>query len=149
MRDEPDYGTHDGNEIQGDRPQRGGNDTPALTKIVERVRKLNAEIKEARFEIKELADSAWEKCGYSAKAVKALAKESAWNEVEREARRQLEEEIDKGRVALGFLADTPLGQAEMERMEAERQASIIGDGKKKRGRPAKPKATPAEVYPSG
>jgi uncharacterized protein (UPF0335 family) len=107
-------------------PQRGGNDTPKLTKLVERIRKLNIEIKEAKMEIEEIASSAWEQCGYSGKAVKHLAKEAAWDAVERERRKQLEEEIDKGRVALGFLADTPLGQAELARAENERRAAANG-----------------------
>ena len=95
-------------------PQRGGNDIKALTHIVQRIAKLNGEIKEANFEIKELADSAWEKCGKSAKAVKQLAKESAWDAVKRKAQQDLEEEVDAGRLALGMLSDTPLGEAAID-----------------------------------
>lgn len=98
-------------------PQRGANDTKALTHIVQRIAKLNADVKEANFEIKELADSAWEKCGKSPKAVKQLAKESAWDAVKRKAQQDLEEEIDQGRLALGMLSDTPLGEAAIDGMK--------------------------------
>jgi hypothetical protein len=118
-----------------------GNDLGALKYIVGRHSDLASQIKTLKFEQKELEDSAWEKCGKSAKAIKQLSKESAWDAVKREKHRQLEEEIDAARVALGFLADLPLGQAEMEGMEAERQYSVTnpmirapGAGKK-RGRP--------------
>lgn len=118
-------------------PVPGANDLGALKYIVSRHADLGSQIKTLKFEQKELEDSAWEKCGKSAKAIKQLSKESGWDEVKRERQRQLEEEIDQGRAALGLLADTPLGQAEMERMADERLTKgwkAPGDGKK-RGRP--------------
>jgi hypothetical protein len=121
-----DYETHDG------QPKRGANDVGALKHIVSRHAHLNAQIKEMKFEQKELEDSAWEKCGKSPKAIRVLSKESAWDEVKRERQRQLEEEIDAGRAALGLLADTPLGAAELERMADEK---LNGSEPKKRGRP--------------
>jgi hypothetical protein len=104
----------------------------ALKHIVSRHAHLNVQIKEMKFEQKELEDSAWEKCGKSPKAIRVLSKESAWDEVKRERQRQLEEEIDAGRAALGLLADTPLGAAELERMADEK---LNGSEPKKRGRP--------------
>lgn len=141
MRDDQvDYGTNDGREAE--QPRRGGNDVSALKYIVTRHSELNAQIKAAKFEQKELEESAWEKCGKSAKAIKQLSKESAWDEVRRERQRLLEEEIDAGRAALGMLASTPLGEAEMARMEEERQGSV--QAPVRRGRPPgsknKPKA---------
>lgn len=125
-----------------DKPQRGANDTGALTYIVSRHSQLGSDIKALKFEQKELEDSAWEKCGKSPKAIRQLSKESAWDAVKREKQRQLEEEIDQGRAALGMLADTPLGQAELERAEAEAQqhhatnpkykAAAKGNGRGKR-----------------
>lgn len=106
---------------------------------------MNAEIKEAKFEQKELEDSAWEKCGKSAKAIRVLSKESAWDAVKRERQRQLEEEIDAGRVALGLLADTPLGVAEIERMEREREGSIKKANGKRRSRKAKGQQSEADA----
>lgn len=138
--DQTDYGTHDGRDAG--QPQRG-NDTPALKYIVTRHAELNARAKEIKFEQKELEDSAWEKCGKSPKAIKQLSKESAWDEVRRERQRLLEEEIDAGRVSLGMLAGTPLGEAEMARMQEERQGSVVPiRAPGKRGRPPGSKNRP-------
>lgn len=139
MRDDTEQGRSDSEA------QRGGNDVGALTHIVARHAQLNAEIKEAKFEQKELEDSAWEKCGKSAKAIRVLSKESAWDAVKRERQRQLEEEIDAGRVALGLLADTPLGVAEIERMEREREGSIKKANGKRRSRKAKGQQSEADA----
>ena len=138
------YETHDGNEQPRNQPPGGANDVAALTYIVSRYAEVEAQIKGLKFEQKELKDSAWEKCGKSPKAITQLAKESAWDAVKRERQRQLEEEIDAGRAALGLLADTPLGEAEMQRMEEERQA---GAAPKRRGRPpgSKNKIKPASA----
>lgn len=138
MRDDDNAQT---GEAPGTGPERGANDTPKLTKIVERLRSINAEVKDLKMEAKEVEDSAWEACGYSAKAVRKLAKEAAYNAVDRERQKQLEEEIERGRVALGFLSDLPLGQAEMQRMEEQKQASINGTGRP-RGRPKGSKNKP-------
>jgi hypothetical protein len=57
----------------------------------------------------------------------------------------LEEEIDQGRAALGMLAGTPLGQAELDRMADERLTKgwkANGAEPKKRGRPKGSKNKP-------
>jgi hypothetical protein len=69
-----------------------------LTRIVERHKAINAEVQALKWEAKELAESAWDKCGVRPKVIKQLAKEAA-------------ESLDDCRAALGLLASTPLGQA--------------------------------------
>jgi len=126
--------------------QVGANDLGALKHIVARHAELSSQIKGMKMEQKELEDSAWEKCGKSPKAIRVLSKESAWDEVKRERQRQLEEEIDQGRAALGLLADTPLGTAELERMADERLTkgwkANGAEPPKKRGRPKGSKNRP-------
>jgi hypothetical protein len=95
------------------------NETAKLTHIIQRHSTLAAEIKERKMEQKELEDGAWEQCGKSAKCVRQLSKESKWDAVKREQQRQLEEEIDQCRAALGLLSDLPLGQVELDRMGAD------------------------------
>jgi hypothetical protein len=109
-----------------------------LVHIVERVARLNADIKAARFEQKELCDSAWEQCEVKPKVIKQLARESAWNEVERHAQKQHEEAMDECRLALGLLADTPLGQAELQRTEAQEPQHHLTNPKYKARRNKKP-----------
>ena len=125
-------------------PQRGANDVGALTHIVTRHAQLNADIKGMKFQQKELEESAWEKCGKTAKAIRQLSKESSWDAVKREKQRQLEEEIDQGRAALGMLAGTPLGQAELARAEAQAQQQIHEE-QKYTGRAKRKKAGQAEA----
>lgn len=96
-----------------------------LQHIVERYAELNGDIKTAREEQKELADSAWEACGIKPKVVKQLAKEKDWTEVERMERRQFEESLDDCRAALGMLLDTPLGDA-AEKQHAEHKVRYKG-----------------------
>ena len=110
------------------------NEKAKLLHIVKSHSELATKIKELKFEQKELEDSAFEACGSSAKAVKQLSKESLWDEVKRAKQTQLEEEIDAGRLALGMLADTPLGAVEMERMETEKQQSLKNGNAKKRAK---------------
>lgn len=149
MREDDDM-SETGNQKQ-DEPPALRNSTPKLTLIVERLRAINADVKALKMEAKELEDSALDECGYSAKAVRTLAKEAAWNEVEREARRQLEDEIDKGRAALGLLAQLPLWQAELERMATQKLEEGTA-APRRRGRPKgsknKPK-TESVPYPLG
>jgi len=127
-------------EQDATKPQRGANDMGALSYIVGRHAELNSQIKEMKCEQKELEDSAWEKCGKSPKAIRVLSKESAWDEVKRERQRQLEEEIDRGRAALGMLAGTPLGEAEIERMERERGSSVKPAKRRSRAKGQQPEA---------
>jgi uncharacterized protein (UPF0335 family) len=85
----------------------------SLTYIVGRVAELNKQIQEANWEIKEVADSAWDKAGVKSKVVRQLAREQAWDAVKREKQRQHEEAVDVCRAKLGMLADTPLGESAM------------------------------------
>lgn len=90
------------------------NEIAKLKPIVARIQHLNGEMKAARFEIKELADLSWDACGVSAKAVKQMAKEASWDAIARERQKQLEEEVDQCRNALGMLSDLPLGEAALK-----------------------------------
>jgi hypothetical protein len=114
-------------------PQEKGH----LTRIVERQKAINAQIQELKWEAKDLADSAWDKCGVRPKVIRQLAKEAAWDEVQRAAQRQHEESLDACRAALGLLADTPLGQAAMDDQQ-ERPQPV----KRGRGRPPGAKNKP-------
>ena len=86
-------------------------DVNGIKRDVARIVAINAQVQELKWEAKEIAGAAWNKYGVKAKVVKQLAQESAWDEVQREERRQHEESLDQCRAALGLLADTPLGQA--------------------------------------
>lgn len=91
-----------------------------LDHIVNRVAELEAKKKEIAEEIKELCDDAKDKLGRSPKVIKQLAKEKNWDEIERMAQRELEEELDDCRSALGLLADLPLGEHAQRRQEEKR-----------------------------
>jgi hypothetical protein len=117
-------------------------DVNGIKRDVARIVAINAQVQELKWEAKEIAGAAWNKYGVKAKVVKQLAQESAWDEVQREERRQHEESLDQCRAALGLLADTPLGQA-----ATVVHANGAANGQaapKKRGRPPgsrnKPKA---------
>jgi uncharacterized protein (UPF0335 family) len=99
-------------------------DKKKLSAIVERVAQLQASKKTYDEEIKELCEEAKEKLGVQAKVVKQLAKETNWNEIERMAQRQLEEELDSCRNALGLLADLPLGEHAQERVKKKREKEL-------------------------
>lgn len=90
-------------------------DKKKLDHIVGRVAELEAQKKDIGEEIKELCEEAKDKLGRNPKVIKQLAKEKNWNETERMAQRQLEEELDDCRNALGMLADLPLGENAQER----------------------------------
>jgi uncharacterized protein (UPF0335 family) len=109
-------------------------ETKSLTYIVNRVAELNKAKQEADWEIKELADSAWEKCGVAAKVVKQLAKEQAWDAVKREERKQFEESLDECRAKLGMLLDTPLGESALAAAAEPQTGNGNGGYKGKRGR---------------
>jgi hypothetical protein len=95
-----------------------------LEHIVERSGVLQAQIDQAKEEMKELADSAWEKCGVKPKVIKQLVKEKGWNEIERMAQHQLEESLDECRKALGMLADLPLGEHAVERKKKQQPKKL-------------------------
>lgn len=94
-----------------------------LEYIVDRCVRLREEIDERKAEIKELEDSAWEKCEQRPKVIKQLVKEKGWNEVERMAQRQLEESLDQCRKALGLLADLPLGEHAIARADKKKKGA--------------------------
>lgn len=81
-----------------------------LEPIVERLAEIREEKKQLSEEEKELIDAAQVDCNVQPKVTRQLAKEKGWNDVERMRQKQLEEELDDARVALGLLADTPLGE---------------------------------------
>ena len=117
-------------------------DVNGIKRDVARIVAINAQVQELKWEAKEIAGAAWNKYGVKAKVVKQLAQESAWDEVQREERRQHEESLDQCRAALGLLADTPLGQAATV---VHANGAVNGQAApKKRGRPPgsrnKPKA---------
>jgi len=85
-----------------------------LTHHLERIQALTEEKKALEGDIKEHIEAASEETGLTKVVVKQLAKEWAMSRLEREAQRLHEEEMDKLRVAIGMLADTPLGMAAME-----------------------------------
>jgi hypothetical protein len=98
----------------------------ALKHITKRLRELSAQRDQIKEEEKDLLETAFEKTGIQKKAIKQLVKEMDWDEVERMAQRTLEEELDRGRHALGLLADTPLGEHAMERLRRkERQPESV------------------------
>jgi hypothetical protein len=111
-----------------------------LTRIVERTKAINAQVQELKWEAKELADSAWDKCGVKPKVVKQLAKEAAWDQVQREERRQFEESLDQCRTALGLLADLPLGQAATAAHANGHANGANGTAEAKRG-PGRPRGS--------
>lgn len=90
-----------------------------LEHIVDRCVLLKGEIDERKEEIKELEESAWEKCAVRPKAIKQLVKEKGWDEVQRMEQRQHEESLDQCRKALGMLADLPLGEHAVERKKKQ------------------------------
>jgi hypothetical protein len=113
-----------------------------LTRIIERHKAINAEVQALKWEAKELAESAWDKCGVRPKVVKQLAKEAAWDVVQREEQRQHEESLDACRAALGLLADTPLGQAaQADHVTREAEAPANGSSNGTRRGPGRPKGS--------
>ena len=128
----------------------GTNQRKSLKDHVDRIAVLNAEIQDARWEIKEVADAAFGKglistdsAAEARKVVKQLAKDQARDTKERAKQRAYEELLDNCRASLGLLADTPLGEAAAQ--VAAQGASTNGAAPpKKRGRPPgsknKPKA---------
>lgn len=96
----------------------------ALDHIVKRLSELKRQRDQIKEEEKDLLESAFEKTGVQKKAIKQLAKESDWDEVQRMAQRTLEEDLDRGRHALGLLADTPLGEHAQERLRKRHVESV-------------------------
>lgn len=82
-----------------------------LDSYTERIAKLFNDRKEIDDEIAELTAEAAEKLNLRKGNIRKAAKERNMDELERADRRQVEEELDQIRSALGILADTPLGEA--------------------------------------
>ncbi|HWE19672.1 MAG TPA: hypothetical protein VG758_21225 [Hyphomicrobiaceae bacterium] len=112
---------------------------------VERIKVLNAEIQSAKWTIKEIADAAWDAYGVKGKVVKQLAKEAAWDQVQREERRQFEGSLDECRAALGLLADLPLGQAAAAAHAGSKANGSAAPEKRGRGRPKGSRNKPKPV----
>ena len=89
-----------------------------LAHIVKEVARLEASRKELADEIKEFLAVAKVELGRDAQVIKQLAKEINLDDLERSAQLLLEQELDECRVALGFMADLPLGKAAQERVAA-------------------------------
>jgi hypothetical protein len=113
-------------------------DTNRLKHIVERYAELATEVdgykddaKQCADEQKDLAAVASERLGLDGKALKQLVAEFRMGAEERDVIRQREAKLDECRLALGLLADTPLGQAAM-----------ADEPKRNRGRPKGSKNRP-------
>lgn len=107
-----------------------------LQRYVNQIAQLQTEKKDKDDEINEAVAQAAEACGKDKKTIKALANDARSNEMERAARRIQEEELDACRLALGFLANLPLGEAAT--------AAVAANGKvdgKKPGKRSGPKPT--------
>lgn len=96
---------------------------------------MNARVKSIKMKQVELEETAWEDCGVKPDVLRQLAKESAWDDTKRAKNRHKQQSLQVCREALGILADLPLGQAELSRVEAEKaQSKKAPAGKKKNAR---------------
>lgn len=86
-------------------------DKKYLDSTTERLATLFKDRKELDDEIAEIVSEAAEKLGLRKGNIRKAAKERNMDELDRADRRQVEEELDQIRSALGILADTPLGEA--------------------------------------
>ena len=90
----------------------GDNAHAHLRSIVERVERINDEIKSLKEDQKEIFLEA-KSAGYDGTALRALIRERAEDQTKRQTREAL---LDVYRRALGEFANTPLGNAVMERV---------------------------------
>lgn len=88
--------------------------TKRFTELAHHYAELESRKKELADDMKACADLAKNELGVPPKALKQAAKELGMDSVERMAQRELEDALDACRLALGLLADTPLGQAAQE-----------------------------------
>lgn len=95
-------------------------DKKKLTNFVGLASSRLAQIKELQDEIKELCADAEEAIGVKSKVLRQLAKERNWNDAERAEQQRLEADLDVCRLALGMLADTPLGEAAQGKVKAKK-----------------------------
>ena len=90
----------------------GDNAHAHLRSIVERVERINDEIKSLKEDQKDIFSEA-ESAGFGGTALRALIRERAEDQTKRQARVSL---VEVYRRALGEFANTPLGEAAMERV---------------------------------
>ena len=90
----------------------GDNAHAHLRSIVERVERINDEIKSLKEDQKDIFSEA-KSAGYDGTALRALIRERAEDQTKRKNREAL---LDVYRRALGEFANTPLGEAVMERV---------------------------------
>ena len=90
----------------------GHNSASHLRSMVERIERLDEEIKSLKADQKDIYAEA-KSAGYNTTALRALIRMRAEDQTKRETREAL---VETYRRALGMLADTPLGQAAMERV---------------------------------
>jgi len=95
-----------------DTGNHGHNATMHLASIVERVERINDEIKSLKEDQKEIFLEA-KSAGFDGTALRALIRERAEDQTKRQTRESL---VEVYRRALGEFANTPLGQAVMERV---------------------------------
>lgn len=89
----------------------GNNAHAHLCSIVERIERLNDEIKSLKEDQKEIFLEA-RSAGFDGTALRALIRERAEDQIKRQNRENL---LEVYRRALGEFANTPLGEAAMER----------------------------------
>jgi uncharacterized protein (UPF0335 family) len=90
----------------------GDNAHAHLRSIVERVERINDEIKSLKEDQKDIFSEA-KSAGFDGTALRALIRERAEDQTKRQARVSL---VEVYRRALGEFANTPLGEAAMERV---------------------------------
>jgi len=95
-----------------DTGNHGHNATTHLASIVERVERINDEIKSLKEDQKDIFSES-KSAGFDGTALRALIRERAEDQTKRQNREAL---LDVYRRALGEFANTPLGNAVMERV---------------------------------
>lgn len=95
-----------------DDENNGHNSASHLRSIVERIERLDEEIKSLKADQKDIYAEA-KSAGYDGPALRALIRMRAEDQTKRQTREALVETYMR---ALGMLADTPLGQAALERV---------------------------------
>jgi len=106
-------------------------DKTKLKQAINQIAQLQTEKKSKDDEINEAVALAAEKFELNKRTIKALAKDTRSNEMERAERRLQEEELDQCRAALGLLADLPLGEAAVAEVAA---STKNGKARGKQGR---------------
>lgn len=98
-----------------------------LESYTERIASLYRDKKELDDEINELVAECAEKLALRKGNIRKSAKERNMDELERSDRRQVEEELDQIRSALGILADTPLGEAATAKKGTNKAVKRLAD----------------------